>query len=208
MPPGPPPTFNPRPAFLPKPAPAPIDADADADPTAPAPKRPRRSLSPMTAPPRPPAAFRPVRPSPPSTAPRPAPRFQPLAPPSASPAPAPPRFQPVVAPTAAPRLLADAFSPRRRAERFVPGGMAGRVRGWVVAASSGEDCGGVERAEEVRQVGEGCVVRGESGGVVVVGGEVEVGELMAGGWGWEVQGVRVRVGWEKGRGRGEEMQGG
>lgn len=84
-----------------------------------------------------------------------------------------PRFKPTEAPDGA-RFRADpppdAFSPRRRGAKYVPGGLAASVRDWFVDvwAGAGGGAGGAAGAEWAARVTV-CEVRAAAGMVLVVG---------------------------------------
>ena len=102
-----------------------------------------------------------------------------------------PAFLPTaIAPTQQAEPLPEVFSPHRRGQKFVPGGMAEMVRGWVLDAGASTSNGSVRgrgdegwrvRVYEVSEVG--------SGGMTLMRGLFEDGS----GEGWiEIKGSPIR----------------
>ncbi|KAK4989063.1 hypothetical protein LTR50_003532 [Elasticomyces elasticus] len=160
---------------------------------------------------------------PPSTMPPPPPRTAPrfvLPPPTPTPS---PHDQPATRPSflRPPASLSESsappppelFSPHRRGQKFVPGGMAAEVRRWIFEAGQSAVSGQRERGLLRIKIdgvggdgpwfGEGLLASGERGRVLLVGGESERGRVLGEGrvveirppmWDVEVAGVVWTVG--------------
>ncbi|KAI0811944.1 hypothetical protein GGR55DRAFT_677546 [Xylaria sp. FL0064] len=96
-----------------------------------------------------------------------------------------PRFKPTEFPKGAPRPepLPDAFSPRRKGAKYIPGGLAAELRDWLVDVEAGIGSGSASRANVERdeewvtriQVNELCDANGGTRGMTLVLGRQVLG---------------------------------